>query len=173
MKKKEWIEFDEKFKKNLLVIKQNLSEHLSAINENTSEIQGVFDYFHELDGKIEKLGQRLDQMQLEKGIEKEKPFVAPLNETERKVFLALYTEEKAMNSYELAEKSAVPLSIVRDILSTVIQKGVPVKRSFLNGHTYYLIDSEFKEWQAKEGILNLSLNDFLEEQGQTKLKSYV
>ncbi len=173
MKKKEWIEFDEKFKKNLLVIKQNLSEHLSAINENTSEIQGVFDYFHELDGKLEKLGQRLDQIQMENGVDKEKPFVAPLDQKEKKIFLALYTEEKPLNSFELSEKAKVPLSIVRDLLSVIIQKGIPIKRSFMNNHTYYQIDSEFKEWQAKEGILNLSLNEFLEMPVQTKLKNYV
>jgi len=43
----------------------------------------------------------------------------------------------------------------------------------MNNHTYYQIDSEFKEWQAKEGILNLSLNEFLEMPVQTKLKNYV
>ena len=173
MKKKDWLEFDEKYKKNLFVIKQNLSEHLSAINENTSEIQGVFDYVQEVDQKIEKVAARLDKIQIDQEGVKEQPIVTPLNETERKVFLALYTEEKSLNSFELSEKSKVPISIVRDILTVVVQKGIPVKRSFENNQTYYHIDPEFKEWQAKEGILNLSLNSFIEPQVQTKLKTYV
>jgi len=173
MKKKDLQEFEDKFKKNLFIIKQNLSEHLSAINENTSEIQGVFDYFHELDQKIEKLASRLDKIQLEQGSQLEKPYVAPLNETERKVFLALYTEEKPLNCFELSEKSKVPISIIRDILTTVAQKGIPIKRSFENNQTYHQIDVKFKEWQAKEGILNLSLNSFLETPVQTKLKTYI
>tara|TARA_Y100000310_G_scaffold243444_1_gene247927 strand:- start:3280 stop:3804 length:525 start_codon:yes stop_codon:yes gene_type:complete len=173
MKKKDWLEFDGKYKKNLFVIKQNLSEHLSAINENTSEIQGVFDYVQEVDQKIEKVAARLDQLQLDQQRENQQPIITPLNETERKVFLALYTEEKPLNSFELSEKSKVPISIVRDILTMVVQKGIPVKRNFENNQTYYHIDPQFKEWQAKEGILNLSLNSFLETPVQTKLKTYV
>ena len=47
-------------KDNLHEVKRILEEHLLAINGNTSEIQGVFDYLHEIEIKMDKLSQRLD-----------------------------------------------------------------------------------------------------------------
>ena len=70
-------------------VRQALEEHLSAINENTSEIQSLFDYLQEMDVKMEKLTQRLDQMQLNQGIPLPKVEVQSLNHVEKKVFLVL------------------------------------------------------------------------------------
>ncbi|HHE67656.1 MAG TPA: hypothetical protein ENL33_01150, partial [Candidatus Parcubacteria bacterium] len=147
MKKKE-IEIEiEKIKRGFLLVRQTLSEHLSAINENTSELQSFFDYLQEIDQKIEKLSQRIDQIQLQN--QKEKPYIAPLNATEKKIFLALYTEEKPLNCLEISQKASVPLPIVREYLTSLSQKGIPLARSFFSNQTFYQIDPGFKEWQAK------------------------
>ena len=50
-------------KKDIEKIKQALDDHLSGINENTAEIQALFDYIHDLEVKLEKMAQRLDNMQ--------------------------------------------------------------------------------------------------------------
>ncbi len=173
MKKKDLIEIEEKFRKQTALIRQNLSEHLSAINENTSELQSFFDYLQELDQKIEKLSQRIDQIQLQN--HQEKPYVVPLNTTEKKIFLILYTEEKPLNCLEISQKSSVPFSIIREHISSLVKKGIPMLRSFINNNTFYKLDPQFKEWQAKENIVNLSLNSFIsqEQNFQTKLKTYV
>lgn len=174
MKKRD-LELDlEKIKKQLLLVKQNLSEHLSAINENTSELQSFFDYLRELEQKFEKLSQRLDTLQLQNPSPKEKPYIAPLNITEKKLFLALYTEEAPLNCPELSQKSGVPLSIIREYLNSLSQKGLPLSRSFLNNQIFYQLDPQFKEWQARENIINLSLDSFFtpEPTPQTKLKTY-
>jgi hypothetical protein len=173
MKKKDLTEIEEKFRKQTVFIRQNLSEHLSAINENTSELQSFFDYLQELDQKIEKLSQRIDQIQLHNN--QEKPFVVPLNITEKKIFLILYTEENPINCMEISQKSSVPFSIIREHISSLVQKGIPLLRSFINTNTYYKLDPQFKEWQAKKNIVNLSLNSFIskEQNFQTKLKTYV
>jgi hypothetical protein len=175
MKKKDLIEIEEKLRKNLVLVKQNLSEHLSAINENTSELQSFFDYLQELDQKIEKLSQRIDQLQLQSHIPKEKPCFVPLNTTEKKIFLALYTEETPLNCLEISQKSGVPMSIAREFLTSLSQKGIPLTRSFVNNQTFYKLNSQFKEWQAKENVINLSLESFIspKQNFQTKLKTYV
>ena len=41
-------------------VKQALEEHLNSINENTTEIQALFDYLQEMEIKVEKMSQRLD-----------------------------------------------------------------------------------------------------------------
>jgi len=174
MKKKELESETERLKKQFLLVRQTLSEHLSAINENTSELQSFFDYLQELDQKIEKLSQRIDQVQLQNQIPKIKPYIAPLNSTEKKIFLTLYTEEKPLNCLEISQKSGVPLSIIREHITTLSQKGIPFNRSFLNNKTFYQLDPQFKDWQAKENIINLSLDSFInpEQNIQTKLKTY-
>jgi len=140
-------EIIERMKHNFALIEQSLSEHLSAINENTAELQSFFDYIQELDQKLEKLSQRLDQIQLQMNVPNDKPYVAPLNPTEKKLFLVLYTEEAPLNCFDLSQKSGVPCSIIREYLATIVQKGVPLNRSFQNSHTYYQLSYKFKEWR--------------------------
>lgn len=176
--KKSLLEIEEKFRKNLASIRQELSEHLSAINENTGELQSFFDYLQEIEQKLDKLSQRLDQLQLQSNFPKEKPYIAPLNTTEKKLFLTFYTEGNPLSCLELSQKSGVPLSIIREFLTSLSQKGIPLTRAFLNNQTCYQIDPQFKEWQAKENIINLSLDSFFPSEKnppkniQTKLKTY-
>ncbi len=174
MKKKDLVDLEEKYKKNIALVRQTLSEHLSAINENTSELQSFFDYLQEIEQKIDKLSQRIDNVQLQSQFSKEKPFVEPLNPTEKKIFLVLYTEEKPLDCMELSQRSEVPISIIREHLASIAQKGIPLNRSFVENRTFYKIEKTFKEWQAKENIVNVSLNSFLESKQniQTKLKTY-
>ena len=93
-------------------VRNALEEHLSAINENTSEIQTMFDYLQELDLKIEKLSSRIDHLQLSQGCNLDKPEVESLNHTERKVFLTLYTEEQPLSFQEIGNDSQLPNSLI-------------------------------------------------------------
>ncbi len=142
-------------------VRQALEEHLSAINENTSEIQSLFDYLQEMDVKMEKLTQRLDQMQLNQNMPLPKIEVQSLNHTERKVFLVLYTEETPLAFNEIAHRAEVPNSIVPECISSLARKGVPLSRTFCNEQLFVKISQEFKEMQAKENIVNLSLESFM------------
>ncbi|PIZ50987.1 hypothetical protein COY27_05010 [Candidatus Woesearchaeota archaeon CG_4_10_14_0_2_um_filter_33_13] len=142
-------------------IRQALDEHLSAINGNTTEIQSLFDYLQELDVKIEKLSQRLDGLQLSQGLPLPKLTIQPLNQTERKLFLVLYTEEAPLSFREIAERANVPNSIIPDCISALAQKGIPLSRTFCNEQLFIKMDPVFKEIQAKENIVNLSLESFM------------
>ncbi len=143
------------------VIRNALEEHLSAINENTSEIQAMFDYLQELEIKVDKLSHRLDNLQLNNGEEIDKPIIQPLDNTERKVFLVLYTEDMPLSSHELGIKARVPLSAVTECLSSITEKGIPLLRSLVNNQIYFKLSPSFKEIQAKENLINLSLQSFM------------
>jgi predicted transcriptional regulator len=149
--------------KELEKIKNVLEEHLSSINDNTSEIQSLFDYLQEVENKIDRLSQRLDQVQLSNNSEEEheKPTITPLDHTERKVFLALYTEEMPLSYREIAERALVPSSVVSDCLSSLATKGIPILRSFCNNQLFIKLSPSFKERQAKENLINLSLHSFM------------
>ena len=76
-----------KKEKDLDIIKKILEDHLCSINENTTEIQALFDYLQELEIKWDKISQRLDNLQLNQGQAIPKPIISPLNQMERKVFV--------------------------------------------------------------------------------------
>lgn len=139
-----------------------LEEHLAAINDNTTEVQALFDYLQELEIKLEKCSQRLDQTQLSLGIPKPKTNIAPLNQMERKVFLVLYTGESLLTYQEIAVKSELSVSIVPECISSLIQKGIPFRRSFFENQLFVGLEPGFKELQAKENIVNLSLQSFMD-----------
>ncbi|MBI4152471.1 hypothetical protein HY495_02060 [Candidatus Woesearchaeota archaeon] len=148
--------------KDLQNIRRAVEEHLSAINENTEEIQSLFDYLNEAEMKMDKLSQRLDHLQLSLGQPMEKPGIAPLTHVERKVFLVLYTEETPLSQKEIVERSGFSADFVRECISSLIKKGVPLQRSFFNEQIFLRLNPQFKELQAKENLINLSLQSFME-----------
>lgn len=140
-------------------LKQQIEEHLSAINENTTEIQALFDYLHEIDQKLDLLTQRMDQLQLSQL--PLSPKTLALTQMEKTVFLALYTEESPLCFQELAVKTGLPAALVPDCISALVNKGVPFIRTFYGDKLFFKLDPRFKELQAKENILNLSLESFM------------
>ena len=148
-------------KKTFDQIRNALEEHLSAINDNTTEIQVLFDYLQEVETKVEKLNQRLDKMQMSLDQPLEKTTITPLNNTEKKIFLVLYTEEMNLTAEEIAKKTSLPITVVTECVSFLIQKNIPIHRSFCNQQFFFSLDRQFKELQAKENLINLSLQSFM------------
>ncbi len=140
-------------------IEQQFDDHRAAINENTTEIQAVFDYLREIEGKIDALGQRVEHMLLS-----EKP-AAPkevaVTTMERDIFMALYMEEVPLSYGEIALKCNIPVSCVPDGLTSLSAKGIPFVRTFYGEKLFVKLDPKFKELQAKENIVNLSLESFI------------
>ena len=142
--------------KNIL---SSLEDHLQSINDNSAEIQSLFDYLQELELKMDRLSTRLDEVQIqhEHMIKKN---IQPLNHLEKQIFLVLYTEEFAMTVKDICEKTKLPSSVVQERINTIISKGVPLVRSYVDKQVYIQIDGQFKERQAKENLVNLSLDSF-------------
>ena len=147
-------------KKDLQSVRQALEEHLNSINDNSSEIQALFDYVQQVEVKIDKLAHRLEEAQLAYDCVHTKS-VSPLNQEEKKVFLILYTEEGPLSFREIAEKSGMKPSLIPDCVSSLVQKGIPLRRSYFQDRLFFKLDPEFKELQAKENVINLSLQSFM------------
>ena len=143
-------------------IREALEEHLSSINENTTEIQALFDYLQEMEIRVEKMCQRLDNLQLCFGQPLQKPTVEPLDQLEKKVFLVMYTETMPLSYEEISANARVPSGLVPECISSLIDKGVPLLRSLVNNQLFFKLSPSFKELQAKENLVNLSLHSFLE-----------
>lgn len=142
-------------------IRQALEEHLSTINENTAEIQALFDYLQQLEVKMEKLTQRLDAVQMVQGRAQERPHIASLTRDEKNIFLILYTEEIPLCYREIAARANLPLALIPDCISSLVNKGIPLLRSFAQDQMFFKLDPAFRDVQAKENIVHLSLQNFM------------
>ena len=114
-----------------------------------------------MDVKLEKLSSRLDQIQLNQGCNLEKPQIESLNQTEKKIFLTLYTEEQPLSFSEIALRSELPNSLISECVASLANKGIPLSRTLCNGQLFVRIGKNFKELQAKENLVNLSLESFM------------
>lgn len=144
-------------------VKEEFSEHLEAINENTNEIQANYEYLCELESKIDKLAERLDEIAMflkHPMAEKKRSFeVSPLTKNEQEVFQALYTcvNEKGQASYQdIGRRCALPEGLVQSYITNLIEKGVPVQKRYIGSDILLSIDSTFCELQAKENLLHIT-----------------
>ncbi len=151
-------------------IREEFEDHLTAINENTSEIQANYGYLSEIDDKIEKICQRIDQIELflQKNSEfkiEEKPSyqIEKLTKREQEVFLMLYTlEDRGPVSYrELSRKTGYPEELISSYIVNIARKGVPIKKRYIDNKAYITLDRKFKQIQAKENILKIEQKTLL------------
>lgn len=144
-------------------INEQLDEHLDAINENTNEIQANYSQTCELETKLNKITEQLQQLQeiigeltgKKLGSEQE-IIIEQLTKEEQRIFLVLYTEERPVSYLDLAYKLNMSLSLLRTYITSMIEKGIPLQKSFYNNRAHVLLDKAFKDLQAKKNIVKLS-----------------
>lgn len=136
-------------------VKEEMDQHLDAINGNTNEIQACYEYLAELDAKIEKLSERLDEIQFR--LDPQPSFEEiSLTHREQEVFMVLYVEENPITAGEIAKRLGLSLEMVERYLVSLSAKGVPLLRTFVNGRVYHSLDLKFKDLQARKNVLNIS-----------------
>jgi hypothetical protein len=154
------------FKIILDEVKEELDEHLEAINQNTNEISSNYEYLCELDYKINKLSEKVEQIQLFleanmsfKSTRKPKYETKPLTNNEQDVFLVLYTleEKKGAVSYaDISKRTGLSEDLVSEYITRMIEKNVPIIKRYVNNQPFLRLDPQFKRIQAKENILGIN-----------------
>ena len=97
-KSNELKELKDNLKLALSRINEEFEDHLDSINENTNEIQANYEYLCEIDNKIEKLSEKLEEIQLilskmtgkKLEMQSSSSYVKPLTRAEQQIFLVLY-----------------------------------------------------------------------------------
>jgi len=149
----------------LVDVKDQLDDHLTAINENTSEIQANFEYIVALNSNIEKLSERIEKIEMfmqNHGFEArhENEFnPSPLTKNEQEVFLALYTldESKGFVTYaDIAKRLCLSEDLVAQYIASMMAKHVPIDKRYANNKAYIKLNQSFKALQAKHNILKIS-----------------
>lgn len=146
-------------------IKNEFDEHLDTINQNTNEIQANYEFLYELDSKIDKLSQRLDEMQMlnsNQNFSSKTSLTEPLGKLtkrEQEVFMILYTNENKDLTYsDIARRLGFKDEMVRNYISGLSSKGVPILKKFVSNKIFLYLDSGFKDIQARENVLEINEN---------------
>ncbi len=156
----------ENLKEAFDTINEEFSDHLQAINENTNEIQGNYEYICELDSKIDKLGEKMDEivMLLRRSnidmVDERVPFdIRPLNTKEKEIFFALYSLEEELNAVtyqDISRKLSLPASLVQAYITNLFGKGVPILKRYRESKVYLTLDPEFRVCQARENLIGIT-----------------
>jgi len=142
-------------------IKGELDVHLDSINQNTSEIQNIYDYLQDLDSKIEKLNERIDELNMFVGPKMtEEQLSADLTHREQEVFVVLYAQEDKITAKDIARKLGFSDEMVNRYIYNLITKGIPVLKQYEGDTVHLYLDLKFKNLQAKKNILKIDESIF-------------
>ena len=146
-------------------VREEFDEHLESINDNTSEIHQNFSCLSELDEKLDKLSERLESLELflekKHGFDnKSKPKfqIKSLTEKEKAIFLTLYTlenEQKPTTYRQIQINTGLPKTLIQGYITSLIEKGVPITKAYINNIIHLKMDQQFKAEQAKHNIVKL------------------
>jgi hypothetical protein len=152
-----------KLRHSFAKIREELEEHLQAINESTAEIAQNHQYAVEMEAKLDTLAERVERMELflkqtGYGSSNATFHVQPLTTDEKRVFVALYTieEEKGHVTYaDVSSALLMDMQLVAGYVASLMEKGVPLVKRYVNNVAYLKLDQDFKQLQAKENILGI------------------
>jgi hypothetical protein len=142
-------------------IREESDEHLEDINELTSELQSAFDYISVLENKFEKIKEITDELQMFKNsmLLNDKSHFSNiiLSLDEQKLFLTLYVfgEKEPLSHRYLMKKLAIDEDNVKMLLSSLLDKKIPITREKIGIEWYFNIDPRFRELQTKENLIKI------------------
>lgn len=136
-------------------IKREFDDHLGAINQNTSEIQSLYDFLSELDRRIEKLNERVDELQMYVNPEQEEVPKIQLTLREQEVFVTLYAAGGAVSVKDIGRRLGFTTEMVNKYVYNMISKGVPVLRSQEQGDMFIDLNPDFRTLQAKQNVVQV------------------
>lgn len=137
-------------------VRVEMDDHLSAINQNTSEVENLYSFLHDLEAKMDKLSERVDEISMmlspEKGIDFS---TIRLSRQEQEVFLVLYGLEGPMTPAQVGKKLGLSQQLAAQYLYNLQLKGIPMVARNFNGELFYSLEMKFKDLQARKNLLNI------------------
>lgn len=152
---------DKKLREAFRKIREEKDEHLESINQLTNELQTAFEYISELDNKYEKVKEITDELQIFKNSlllnDKSHFNNIDLSLEEQKLFLILYVfgEKEPLLWKFVTNKLGVNDSGFRNILSSLLDKKIPITKEKIGNDWHFNIDARFRELQMKENIIKI------------------
>jgi biotin operon repressor len=140
------------------LLREELDDHLTAINENTTEIAAVQECVNELDARMDKLAERLDMMHAIL----HSAWPATLSVREETVFSALVAADCALSSARLSADTGISQDAVAQSLLLLQQRGVPIIVRADDVVEEYELEASFHaahaSWQPTQPIQSIRRN---------------
>jgi hypothetical protein len=70
--------------------------------------------------------------------------------------MVLYTMEDPVTASEVGRRLGLTVEMVERYLSNILERGIPVLKTFVSGKVYHSLDLKFKQLQARRNVLNIS-----------------
>lgn len=131
---------------NIDTIKDELDEHLEAINGNTAEVSAVQEYVSEIDYKVAKLTERIDALQSLLLSQTPSP---KLTVRETEVMRVLVSAQEPISSVIIGKNIGLTQDLVAQTLYCLKQKNVPILAQVIDDITYYVIEEHYRDLQKK------------------------
>ncbi|MFC1733260.1 hypothetical protein ACFL6I_23425 [candidate division KSB1 bacterium] len=153
---KQLLLLNEQLKSAFKTVNEEFEDHLDAINENSQELQHQHDAVSQLNRKIGKLNDRMDELQMMiKQVYVDKKNIR-LNFDEQKVFILLYTHENGFLSFdEVVVKTGFSQDYTRGLVNSMLDKGISLIREIMDGKLFFKLNPRFRALQAKENIVDI------------------
>lgn len=140
----------------VFIARDEVDDHLQAINANTTEIDMQNNDICEMDNRLNKIEEKMGDIHfLLKQLVTKSHLSVELSKDEQRVFLILYTHDKFMKPIGICDKAFLEQGVVEESLTSMADKGIPIEREILDGKVYFRMNSEFKLRQAKEQIIRI------------------
>lgn len=152
---------DKKIRSAFIKIKEEKDEQLESINQLTSELQTAFEYISELENKYDKLKENIDELMIFKNSillnDKSHFLNIILSLEEQKLFLTMYVfgEKEPLSLDFISKKLDLNDNSFRLLLSSLLDKKIPITKEKIGTKWYFNIDSRFREMQSKEQIIKI------------------
>ena len=143
-------------RKSFLKIKQEFDEHLQSINDNTSEITILEGNICDIDKRLSKIEERMDNIHMMvKALLTPSNFKIELTPDEQKLFLVFYTTDDPINVKQIVSKMSATHIFAEELILSMTDKGIPMHRTDVDGETHFKLDEEFRLIQAREKIIKI------------------
>ena len=166
---------ERQIKKSFSKIKIEFDDQRDAINENTNEIQSNFEYISELDKKVEKISERIDDLHLyvtniaralnldSLDIEEKKfeNMNIRLTRHEKDVFSLIYfmcEQDVRPTLKSLSTRLGYTPEMTKNYLLELMDKGIPLSITKTDDDLIIDLDFHFRRVQAKKNIVGLDSN---------------
>jgi biotin operon repressor len=153
-------ELDKGIRKAFKSVRDEMDDHLASINENTEELQEQSAHIDDMELKFEKLQEKVDEIHMMLSRMTKQGEVS-LSDTEKNVFMVLYSIEQTPLSYtDISIRTGLTELAVKAHIFSMINKGIPILERQIDGQSFFRLDKKFKEIQAKENVLKIDMDNF-------------
>lgn len=153
---KDLLAMEQMIRSSFKVVNEEFEDHLDAINENTQEIENQYESLCELNRKLEKLNERIDQISsMVKELVNERGSIS-LTLDEQRIFFVLYMHDDGFISFDdIAGRTHFNPDYARELITAMLDKGIKLTREIRDGKLHLKLNPYFKARQIRESIVKI------------------